>query len=81
MIILMDLASIWSNAVYTQSVFQTTYPESISPFWFDIIGSSFILGLIFNFIHSTTPKSQLGDMAENSFQVQVDKKRQKDIIY
>ena len=42
MIFLMDLASIWSNTVYTQSVFQTTYPESISPFWFDIICSSFI---------------------------------------
>lgn len=37
-IILMDLLSIWCNSLYTQSLLQVTYPESISPYWLDTTG-------------------------------------------
>jgi hypothetical protein len=37
-IILMDLLSIWCNALYTQSLLQITYPKSISPYWLDTTG-------------------------------------------
>jgi len=47
LILLMDLLSIWSNIAYTQPILKLTNPQSVTPYWFDIIGSIAIWDALF----------------------------------